>query len=369
MSAELDRREKVEEALGRMVWWIEETRLLQPDASTENLRPEAITEIEGLVEEYVSLASAALSPTREVLPVKTRIISDLAEIASVGPMLEPTGSLALTWQMVDRCTELREVLQREFEQEDIFKIWVGAAQAQRPNTRYPAAVGECLLPGYLLAIYDALWPLAFAEVPSPFDPLLAIWELGGWPMIRSDQEVVVYVPRGEIQPLPASEWYEAILWNPLVASGLTAFTSPFRRSMACARVTHRRRVRGEMTESEPLPLSIAGEVSIGRDPTSDIVLPVGNVTTRHAKLNESDGSWWVTDLNSTNGTLVGSATSQSIITETTRVSGQVISIGDTLIEVDEMRMVIGQLEILLKQQPGVGADPRTSALVAKRPKF
>lgn len=46
------------------------------------------------------------------------------------------------------------------------------------------------------------------------------------------------------------------------------------------------------------------EISIGRGPENDLVLPDGNVSTRHAKLTVRDGKFIIVDSGSTNGVYV-----------------------------------------------------------------
>lgn len=44
------------------------------------------------------------------------------------------------------------------------------------------------------------------------------------------------------------------------------------------------------------------EISIGRDPTSDIYLESKTISAQHARLGFHHGQWWIEDLHSTNGT-------------------------------------------------------------------
>ena len=53
---------------------------------------------------------------------------------------------------------------------------------------------------------------------------------------------------------------------------------------------------------ERLPLRAAN--AIGRDAGNDIALQDEAASARHATLEAEDGSWWIEDLGSTNGTLV-----------------------------------------------------------------
>lgn len=49
---------------------------------------------------------------------------------------------------------------------------------------------------------------------------------------------------------------------------------------------------------------ISPDVSIGRDPASDLALEDKTVSAMHARLSFHHGQWWVEDLNSRNGTFL-----------------------------------------------------------------
>lgn len=51
-------------------------------------------------------------------------------------------------------------------------------------------------------------------------------------------------------------------------------------------------------------LALRAANAIGRDAGNDISLPDEAASARHATLEAEDGSWWIEDLGSTNGTLV-----------------------------------------------------------------
>lgn len=57
-------------------------------------------------------------------------------------------------------------------------------------------------------------------------------------------------------------------------------------------------------------VSVTGNVIIGRDPASQLVLPDPGVSYRHACLEDRGGSWTLVDLGSTNGTEVNGQPSQ-----------------------------------------------------------
>ncbi|HNM76789.1 MAG TPA: FHA domain-containing protein [Tepidiformaceae bacterium] len=49
---------------------------------------------------------------------------------------------------------------------------------------------------------------------------------------------------------------------------------------------------------------LAGTMLLGRDARAGIVVPAASVSTRHASIERVSGGWRITDLGSTNGTLV-----------------------------------------------------------------
>ena len=63
--------------------------------------------------------------------------------------------------------------------------------------------------------------------------------------------------------------------------------------------------------------------TIGRDPECDICLDVTTVSNRHATLSHINGQWMLSDLNSTNGTLVNGL----IIEKTFLKNGDVLHFG------------------------------------------
>lgn len=76
--------------------------------------------------------------------------------------------------------------------------------------------------------------------------------------------------------------------------------------------------RGSMLELEPVTV-------IGRHPRATIRLDDTFVSTEHAQLDWRDGRWWLTDLRSTNGTLLNG---HPVTAPTGLRSGDVIGIGD-----------------------------------------
>ncbi len=66
------------------------------------------------------------------------------------------------------------------------------------------------------------------------------------------------------------------------------------------------------------------EITLGRDPTCDILLNEETVSARHAKLSYHHNQWWIEDLNSTNGTNLNE---MKVNTATVLTSGDEIHCG------------------------------------------
>ncbi|MCF2707228.1 FHA domain-containing protein [Arcanobacterium haemolyticum] len=77
-----------------------------------------------------------------------------------------------------------------------------------------------------------------------------------------------------------------------------------------------------------LPLSHAPLV-IGRSPDCALVLADNYSSSRHARIFPADGSWWVEDLDSTNGTFVGG---HRISSPTQLRAGTPVVVGKTTLE-------------------------------------
>ncbi|CCO07181.1 FhaA domain-containing protein [Desulforamulus hydrothermalis] len=67
--------------------------------------------------------------------------------------------------------------------------------------------------------------------------------------------------------------------------------------------------------------------SIGRRDTCDIVLADSSVSRRHAQIEKTGGRFWLTDLNSTNGTYVNGLP----VDKTELTTGDVITVGNTVL--------------------------------------
>ncbi len=81
-------------------------------------------------------------------------------------------------------------------------------------------------------------------------------------------------------------------------------------------------------------LSLKPETSIGSQAGNDLVLHDQFVSGHHARLRWDGVSWWVEDLNSTNGTFVNHQRIPPGATEVVN-SGMVLEIGDTMFEMLE----------------------------------
>ena len=68
---------------------------------------------------------------------------------------------------------------------------------------------------------------------------------------------------------------------------------------------------------------------IGRNPECALVLDDDFASGRHARIFERDGSWFVEDLGSTNGTFLGS---QKLTSAMPVETGSVLRIGKTVVE-------------------------------------
>lgn len=79
---------------------------------------------------------------------------------------------------------------------------------------------------------------------------------------------------------------------------------------------------GERLTLEPVTV-------IGRHPRATIVIDNAYVSSEHAQLSWSDGRWWITDLDSTNGTIVNG---QDVSVPAGLRFGDVIEIGATSLQ-------------------------------------
>ncbi len=78
-----------------------------------------------------------------------------------------------------------------------------------------------------------------------------------------------------------------------------------------------------------LPLGV-GSLTVGRSPDSALVLDDGYASSRHARFYNDAGTWFIEDLNSTNGTWVGT---QRIYQPIQLDPGMPVTIGKTTMEI------------------------------------
>ncbi len=93
-----------------------------------------------------------------------------------------------------------------------------------------------------------------------------------------------------------------------------------------------------MMATAPINLKNCTEFNIGRDPENDQVIPHPSVSRFHAKIEKKDESFYISDLNSTNGTYVNGGTVQK---QQLLRAGDVISIGPwrSQLKIDETLIV------------------------------
>jgi pSer/pThr/pTyr-binding forkhead associated (FHA) protein len=72
------------------------------------------------------------------------------------------------------------------------------------------------------------------------------------------------------------------------------------------------------------------EVSVGRDPTSDLILADSTAPGKHARLSYHHNQWWVEDLQSTNGTYLNE---ERVYTGTVIITGDMLRFGQTVAHV------------------------------------
>ena len=89
-------------------------------------------------------------------------------------------------------------------------------------------------------------------------------------------------------------------------------------------------------EGEPYAVALEqDEITIGRVQVNDICISDPTISKRHARLCKRDGSWWVEDLGSANGTWLG----ESQVSEPQQLAvGQTVSVGKHAIAIDETRI-------------------------------
>jgi pSer/pThr/pTyr-binding forkhead associated (FHA) protein len=92
-------------------------------------------------------------------------------------------------------------------------------------------------------------------------------------------------------------------------------------------------IRLQVTGGRQAPVALAfaqSEVSVGRDPLSDVPLQDEAVSVRHALLSFHHGQWWLQDLGSKNGTRLNS---QHVDGATVLTNGDEIQCGQVRLSV------------------------------------
>lgn len=79
-----------------------------------------------------------------------------------------------------------------------------------------------------------------------------------------------------------------------------------------------------------LPLDPTRPLTLGRSPECDLVLSDSRVSKRHALLQFVQGTWWIEDLNSTNGTLIN----DKRVEKAPLTDGDVVSLGLSTLRFD-----------------------------------
>lgn len=87
-------------------------------------------------------------------------------------------------------------------------------------------------------------------------------------------------------------------------------------------------ITGGSLSGTSLPLGSA-PIVIGRSPACTIVLDDSYASSQHARIYQSDGTWWIEDLRSTNGTFVNG---ERVVSPRPLGLGIQVRIGETVLE-------------------------------------
>src|SRR5687768_10616802 len=107
--------------------------------------------------------------------------------------------------------------------------------------------------------------------------------------------------------------------------------------------------------------TVHGSATIGRDEGSDLRLQDPEVSRSHAKVTVQDGTAWIDDLKSTNGTYVNG---ERVLEHQSLVGGDRIQVGLTIIE---LTLPVGAQPTVIGAQPTVPAKVPQPTEVAPRP--
>ena len=154
--------------------------------------------------------------------------------------------------------------------------------------------------------------LAFTVFRIGFLILLWLMVLAVVATLRSDIYGTFVTPRGSGRPDPARRKKSA----------------KKERRAAISRQPTKLLITGGPLTGTLLPLGTAA-ISIGRAPSSTLVLDDPYVSTKHAELRQVDGEWTIIDLGSTNGTFVED---ERVFQPQALVTGAPARIGQTTFE-------------------------------------
>jgi diguanylate cyclase (GGDEF)-like protein len=106
-------------------------------------------------------------------------------------------------------------------------------------------------------------------------------------------------------------------------------------------------------------IALAEQLSIGRDPINDLVLPATCVSRQHCRLECSAGAWRVVELGSKNGTRVAG---RDVVDSAPLSSGTEIKVGDTILKflagTDVEAQFLEAVHRLAVEDPLTGLDNR-----------
>lgn len=108
-------------------------------------------------------------------------------------------------------------------------------------------------------------------------------------------------------------------------------------------------------------MTVRGSATIGRDEGSDLRVQDPEVSRSHAKVTVQDGTAWIDDLKSTNGTYVNG---ERVLEHQSLVGGDRIQVGLTIIE---LTLPVGAQPTVIGAQPTVVAKVPQPTEVAPRP--
>ena len=87
----------------------------------------------------------------------------------------------------------------------------------------------------------------------------------------------------------------------------------------------------EKDKGKPRPVKVAASMVMGRAPECELLLDDTYVSQQHARLFGKNGSWYVEDLGSTNGTFVNEA---PVTTSRQLLPGDLVKVGETELRVE-----------------------------------